>query len=224
MPGLSGRNRDRRPARGARDRKRKPRLLIVCEGRNTEPPYFKQFANFHRNLLVEVEVAGGQGVPFTVVRAAKEMIKRAAAAARRDSDVNWKYEWVWCVFDIDEHPNISDARIMAKKNGIGLAISNPCFELWLLLHFQHFASTLCRHRVQALLKSHVQGYDKHINFEDYSSGYQAAVERAKALQALAESMSDLGRNPSTGVYELTEAIISPPQQDDNEPAASCPDD
>jgi RloB-like protein len=92
MPGSSGRNRDRRPARGAKDRKRKPRLLIVCEGRNTEPQYFKQFANVYRNSLVEVEVAGGQGVPLTVVRAAKEMKKRAAAAAKRDLDVNWKYE------------------------------------------------------------------------------------------------------------------------------------
>jgi RloB-like protein len=112
---------------------------------------------------------------------------------------------------------------MAKRNGIKLAISNPCFEVWLLLHFQHFASTLDRHKVQALLKLHVQGYEKHMNFEDYSPGYQNAVRRAKELRALAESIRDLGRNPSTGVYELTEAIISPPQQNDDDPATSRPD-
>ena len=220
MPGSSGRNRDRRPARGVVRREPKPRMLVVCEGRNTEPQYFKQFASVHRNSLVEVEIAPGQGVPLTVVRAAKEKKKKAASAAKRESDVNLRYEWVWCVFDIDEHPHVSEATILAQQNGIQLAISNPCFELWLLLHFRHFASTLDRHKVQAMLKTHVQGYDKRIDFDDYAAGYQDAVDRAKNLRNLAASMSDIGRNPSTAVYELTESIINPPQQNTDEPAST----
>lgn len=34
------------------------------------------------------------------------------------------------------HPGLTDAIEQARQNGIWLAISNPCFELWLVLHFQ----------------------------------------------------------------------------------------
>jgi hypothetical protein len=55
---------------------------------------------------------------------------------------------VWCVFDVDEHPKLAEARDQANANGIQLAVSNPCFELWLLLHFQE-------HRAHA--GGHAQG-------------------------------------------------------------------
>jgi len=67
---------------------------------------------------------------------AKEHKKTAEANSRREKEVNLLYNSVWCVFDVDDHPRVADARQMAADNGIELAISNPCFELWLLLHFR----------------------------------------------------------------------------------------
>jgi hypothetical protein len=62
MSASSRRDRDRRPGRRPPFRDPRPRMLIVCEGRNTEPQYFKQFSAFHRNSLVNVVIAPGQGV------------------------------------------------------------------------------------------------------------------------------------------------------------------
>ncbi|WP_278319566.1 RloB family protein [Clostridium tepidiprofundi] len=55
---------------------------------------------------------------------------------------------VWCVFDVDINYNtnraiqskieeIQKAKKIADKNKIKLGISNPCFELWYLLHFEY---------------------------------------------------------------------------------------
>ena len=152
-------------------------MLIVCEGEITEKQYFEQFAKFHRNSLVDVIVEGGKGVPLTVVRAAKERKENAISDAKRKDDEFLIYQLVWCVFDVDNHPNVPEARIMAADNGIELAISNPCFELWLLLHHRDCPGELHRHKAQTMLKDHVAGYDKHVTFDDYRDGYQKAVER-----------------------------------------------
>jgi hypothetical protein len=221
MAAHSGRDRYRRAGRQAAFRDPRPRILIVCEGRKTEPQYFEQFAAFHRNSLVKVELARGQGVPLSVVRAARELKDKALADARREEDENMKYESVWCAFDVDDHPNIPEAKILAGDHDIELAISNPCFELWLLLHLRECPGMLHRHDAQSMLKTHVADYDKKVDFGIYKDGYTKAVERARSLTKLAESIGEPGRNPTTGVYELTEKIIPPPKK--SEPAAVPPE-
>ncbi len=49
-------------------------------------------------------------------------------------------------------------------------------------------------------------YDKCVDFSKCQEGYESAVQRAKALDHLAESVGDPMRNPTTGVYRLTEQI------------------
>lgn len=85
--------------------------------------------------MVDVKISPG-GVPKTLVERATEMKKAGEREANTKKDEYLRYDEVWCVFDIDDHPKIADARQQARDNGIDLAISNPCFELWVLLHFQ----------------------------------------------------------------------------------------
>lgn len=94
---------------------------------------------------------------------------------------------------------------MADANGIDLAVSNPSFELWLLLHFatcgmQH------RHKIAEMLEGYVPGYDKGVSFNSYKDGYLQAVARARRLAEEATSDGEPYRNPTTGVYRLTELI------------------
>ena len=55
---------------------------------------------------------------------------------------------IWCVFDFDEHPNLSQAITEAAQSGIDVAVSNPCFELWLVLHLQDQTAYTTRRAVQ----------------------------------------------------------------------------
>src|SRR5262249_19618035 len=184
----------------------KPIILIVCEGERTEPEYFDGFSRFCRNPRVRIAIAPEHGGPRTVVNTAKERKKEAEAAARREADENLVYDSVWCVFDVDDHPQVADAMQMARDNGIELAISNPCFELWLLLHFRDSPGMQHRAAMQRMLSKHVPGYDKRVEFMVYGAGYRQAVERAKRMDEAAQSSGESGRNPTTGVYKLTMAI------------------
>jgi RloB-like protein len=200
------RNRQRRPGRGAPRLSPKPRLLVFCEGENTEPQYIDAFRKWCRNPRVDVEISKEQGVPLTLVRAAKKRKVQAEKEASKAGDDNIAYDEVWCVFDVDEHPNLNDAQQMASANDIKLAISNPCFELWLLLHFRENPGMQHRHHVQSMVAEFVADYDKHVDFELFKAGYTDAVVRAKRLDDQASADGEAGRNPTTGVYQLTESI------------------
>jgi hypothetical protein len=133
-------------------------------------------------------------------------MKEANAAAKKERDDNLKYEAVWAVFDVDEHPNIPDAIQMARDNSIRLAVSNPAFELWLLLHFRDSPGMKDRKVVSSLLKEFDKDFDKHVVFAVYRDGYEQAVKRAEALSQLDLQACKPGTNPSTGVHVLTESI------------------
>ncbi len=202
------RNRERKPGRRPSFRSPKPVILVVCEGRATEPEYISGFQKGCRNPRVNVELADEHGVPRTVVEIAKNLKRDAERKAKNEKDDNLAYDAVWCVFDVDVHPGISDAKQMERDNDIDLAISNPCFELWLLLHFREDPGMQDRHTIQGMLKGFVPGYDKRIVFEMFRLKYPDAEKRAVQLDSLAESVGEPGRNPTTGVYKLLRAIAA----------------
>jgi hypothetical protein len=203
------RNREKRAARRKPFRQPRPLILIVCEGQVTEKEYFVGFKNACHNPRVEIEFHPDQGVPKTLVEMARERKKRAERDAKREGDDNIAFDEVWCVFDIDEHPNIPDAVQMARDNGILLAISNPAIELWLLLHFRDHPGMKGRRQVGKLLKAFDTNYDKHVDYHGkYSDGYSDACRRAEKLEDTATIVTGEihEHNPSTGVYKLTESI------------------
>jgi hypothetical protein len=202
----NARNRPRRKGRRPAFRDPKPRILIVTEGEVTEREYLEGFRDECRNPRVTIEVAKEHGVPKTLVKIAKQYKEEAEAGAAREKDDNVAYDSVWCVFDIDDHPAVGEAKKMARDNGIDLAISNPCIELWLLLHFSDNPGMQDRVTIKKRLKKHVPGYDKHVDYAMYEPGYSQAVTRAGKMDQDAKKAREPHRNPTTGVYELTELI------------------
>jgi hypothetical protein len=121
-------------------------------------------------------------------------------AARLAGHRGEKFEHIWCVVDVDQF-DIATAEREAARHGVELAVSNPCFELWLLLHFEDCTAHLDGYpgAVQRL-RRHVPAYDKtRLNFRDLANGVPAAVKRAKGL--------DPERNPSSGVWRLVERVM-----------------
>jgi hypothetical protein len=182
-----------------------PLILVVCEGAVTEPQYIEGFRIAQGANTVRVHVRGPGGDPKATVETAMKLADEAAERARRERDDNLRYDEVWCVFDVDEHPRLDDARRTADASGVELAISNPCFELWLLLHFAEQAA-LSRKRASQLLKKHLPAYAKHVRFEDLAAGYDDAARRAAALDDRHSQAGTGGGNPSSGVYRLTQRI------------------
>jgi hypothetical protein len=185
-------------------RQPRARFLIVCEGKVTEPACFHDVRLTERGII-ELEIVPA-GVPKTVVERAVEMKKQSEYAAKRRQDENLRYDSVWCVFDVDEHPFVPEAKQQARANGINLAVSNPCFELWLLLHFQNQTAHIERQKVQHLCREHMPGYEKAPPCDALRPHQTEAIERAAQLATWQESRENAGGNPSTGVHRLIQEI------------------
>jgi hypothetical protein len=205
---VNARNRQRRQGRRPPFRDPKPTILVISEGKETEPEYLYGFVRACHNPRVKVEVVHKHGDPKFLVENAKRRKESADQAAAREEDENLAYDAVWCVFDVDANARaaIAAAEQLAQRSGIGTAISNPCFELWLLLHFRENPGMQDRAKMQMMLSNHVPQYDKHVDYATYSAGYEQAVARATRMAESAEKDGDSGRNPTTGVYKLTELI------------------
>ncbi|WP_020543597.1 RloB family protein [Nonomuraea coxensis] len=94
---------------------------------------------------------------------------------------------------------------MAEKSnacGIGMALSQPCFEVWLILHKKDFRKSAHHAKeVEAELSKILPRWDKStLRMEDFWEGIEDAIRRAKALGEPPES------NPSTAVWEVMEVL------------------
>ena len=181
----------------------KPRFLIVCEGTVTEKSYLEGMRIAER-ILVYLDFIGNQK-PKQAVDTAVGKKKESERNALKDA--NQRYDAIWCVFDVDEHPQIPEAVEKAKAHDIHLTISNPCFELWIYLHFSDQSAHIHRHEVQSRCRKHLNKFQKKVSYDELGSHRQTAVDRARMLDQWQEDRGKTGGNPSTGVWKLVDAIL-----------------
>jgi hypothetical protein len=169
-------------------------LLVVCGARLTEKDYVSGLVNHLDNPAVTVRLK-------TKACSPAQLIDYAGGERDRNRD---EFDQVWCVFDVDEF-EVAPAVAEARRRGIEVAVSNPCFELWLLLHFaEHTAHAATYKALLPYLKRHRPGYDKtRVDFADYRHGWRAAGVRARRL---ADEGRECEVNPATGVWRLVERI------------------
>jgi len=186
-----------RPTREAYDR-----VLIVTEGKKTEPIYFSELLKRYRLSNANIEVVGEGADPSTVVR-------RALQLKRQERRLGDSYDRVYCVFDRNGHHNFKAASDKALQNGLRLARSWPCFEYWLLLHFGYVRKPFVRsggrsacEKCTQELRQHVEAYDKATYgvFDLLSTRLDAAMARAK--RAMMDAIATQEDNPSTEVHQL----------------------
>jgi hypothetical protein len=155
--------------------------------------------------LIDLELSPG-GTPRTLVQRAVGLKRAAERLARNRRDTNLRYDEVWCVFDVDEHPFLAEAQQQANDNHVEVALSNPCFELWILLHFRDQWAFIDRAAVQRECREFLPDYEKNVPCDALYPLYPEAVRRAVELQRWQETRGPAAANPSTRVYVLTERI------------------
>ncbi|MGC8476860.1 MAG: RloB family protein [Acetobacteraceae bacterium] len=196
----------RRPA----IREPKPRFTLFCEGERTEPDYFRALARAHPAILLEIKPAAGD--PGTLARSAIAHRADGKKAARRrgGADSYEEQDQTWAVFDRDLHPSYEQAIDLCRRHNIGLARSNPCFELWLILHEAEFDRPDDHHQVQRHLRTLRPEYDpngaKTVACEALIARVQTAEHRSEAQLARREQEGAPFAAPSTTVGDLTRAI------------------
>jgi hypothetical protein len=189
----------------------KVELYIVCEGENTEPEYFAACVREYGAGLVRLKIVPGAGAPFTLVTEAVNIRNQLVKRCRKSPDSFDSCFRVWAVFDRDEHPRIDEAFVMARDNRVDVAFSDPCFEIWPLLHIEEFGSQAGRHDVQRRLSEVMEGYDHNdgaiINFAMIKDSFEIAFRRADNLLKARVAEGCPNGRPSTTVGHLVLKII-----------------
>jgi RloB-like protein len=183
------------------------RVLIVCEGKKTEPYYFTGLRLHHRLSSANIEIMPANGTdPLSIV----------SFAEARLGD----YDRAFCVFDRDGHQNYDTAvaKVAQSAEGrIGKLVtitSWPCFEFWILLHFAYSTAPFNRaggkspcERVISKLSAHLPGYQKGLNnvFALLAPKTANAIQNGQRLQR--ENARTGSINPATRVHELVQYLV-----------------
>lgn len=188
-------------------------FLIVCEGKKTEPNYFKSFPKKIGKFVFDIDYDGGGISTLKVVEKAIEL---------RDKSTQ-KYDRVWAVFDRDSFKanSFNSAILKAKANNIECAWSNEAFELWYLLHFQYRNTGMKRNEYEKAIVTAVNDklknkkkpfkYEKNdpeMFFTLAKYGNQdLAIRWAKELETKFDGANFSQHNPCTKVYKLVLELI-----------------
>lgn len=194
------------------------RLLIVCEGEKTEPQYLREIQQAYRLATAHVQVLHSSlgTEPEQVLDCAVQLFQNGD----RGRGVQAKaFDRVVVVFDRDEHRTYHAALTKAAgldrklKNEEGQAVpldvvaSVPCFELWLLLHFEDVLAPLHWHEALARLKVHLPDYEKGGggHWAATKERREQAAERARSL--VETTTAHDGHQPFTTMHELVSRLV-----------------
>src|SRR5258708_1816987 len=187
-----------RPLIRDKDSLRDDRLFIVaCD--DTYAP--KQYFDFFRITRVKIHV-----VPTEDGTSAAQHVLRRLLEYDHDED-----DELWLLLDTDHYTQGSHlgsfvaAISEAQRQGVHVALSKPCFELWLLLHHveESAADALARAKdVEAALREQLGQYNKaKLKSPDFTGSVVQAWTRAERLdQATGGAL--IPQTNTTRVYQL----------------------
>jgi hypothetical protein len=174
-------------------------FIIATEGEKTEKQYFDIFENPKVRVVV-IPSEGGKSAPKYVLERL-DSIKNLYDFGEGDE--------LWLMIDTDRWGTAALSEVCqgASQKSFQLAVSNPCFELWLYLHFDDATGSnhTCR-ELERLLRQHLGSYNKaNLNIEVFKPNIQNAVKRAKSLHTSKRERWSL--STGTHVYKVVEKLM-----------------
>ena len=185
---------------------------IYCEGKNTEPYYFRSFPVY----TAQVDAIGYGRSKTSLVQYVIDVLEAGEKS-------NPKRE-VWIVFDRDFDPtkNIADQKDdfnraiqLAERHSYKVAYSNDSFELWFVLHYQTFDAQLTRVQFYEFLSNHLRiPYEREGKtrkfcaniYVDLKPSQEAAIQRAERLHQQQQGALPSDQNPCTTVHHLVREL------------------
>ena len=192
-------------------------VVIAAEGRKTEKKYLVDLAARFHNSRVKVLIVDTEENRSSPEHVIEKLNGFTSEFSLEEDDT------VWLVVDVDRwgEKKLAEVARQALQKHYQLAVSNPCFELWMLLHHrsldQYTPDTLQEFRQNLkdganrtrLERELVAILGKHNKTKpdagDFTPHVEKAIERARALDTKPEDRwpNDLGSH----VYRLVIQII-----------------
>lgn len=180
------------------------RVVIAAEGRVTEPRYFLIVRSLYRDtacLVISAKTPSSNcSNPHEALRSLEQWISKNGPWKKNDE--------AWLVVDKDSWTEAQLSELYdwvsqadERRFKRGLALSDPKFEYWLLLHFEDSGVVNSKDCTRKL-KKYLPRYNKQIDDHDFSQEcVQLAISRARHRDGQ-------GSGASTTVYKLVESILS----------------
>lgn len=191
-------------ARGAGTLRDDRLFLVACD--DTYAP--KQYFSFLRLSRVQIHVVETDDTKSAAVY----VLERLKKFSVEDDDERWMVlDTDHCV-EPNHFPSFNKALTEARQAGIKIALSKPCFELWLLLHhLDEGAVTALANaaKTEARLREVLGEYNKcNLKSEHYPlASIASAITRAERLDAQVQGGNRPAEN-TTRVYQLLKAILA----------------
>lgn len=185
-------------------------IRIAVEGDQTEVRFFQKC--FDKSSRVRIEVIppeNHQSGPEKLFAHLEKIIREEAESGNLT-----KADQNWIVVDVDEHAYLQETieKVAKSKYNIQIAISNPCFEVWMALYKHRNLRSkgmTCKLKNPADILKLVKEIDPHysktsFNFSCFSR-HETAIPQAVLLDK--NKSSPMPPCPSTRVYVLVEKIL-----------------
>jgi RloB-like protein len=190
----------RRPA----SREPKARMVLVCEGKNTEPDYFRALKQHFAKQSVEIKVIPDAGQTMTLAREAKKQ------KVELSKSIGAKADQVCAIFDCDGRSDFLQAIEFCDRNGVLAGYSNPCFEVWLIWHFQNYGSVCDQKEAQKQFARLFPDYSvqgrKSADFNKIMERVEAACGWSQHHYEARENEGALHGAPSSLMHQVIERI------------------
>ncbi|MCK4730151.1 MAG: RloB domain-containing protein [Candidatus Aenigmarchaeota archaeon] len=182
-------------------------LWIFCEGEKTEKNYFNKLKIDKRVSRLNIKVISPKN--SDAVGIVKYAVNHVDSKGFQEGDI------IYCVFDRDNNSDqkLQQAENFAKTNKIKIIFSNPCFEYWILSHFEYYANSCEYPELESKIERHLKPYKKN-DSELYSKTKDKLPEAIKNSKRIFKKHKENGisqisrnSNPSTGVFEIIEKVI-----------------
>ena len=187
-------------------------FLIVVEGKQTERLYFDEFRKRLELKAADVVIEhAGATDPQNMVTTAVTLRDKRAEAAKK-SVLLAPYDEVWVVFDREATHHVRGKQLpaaisKAAEEEISVALSNPSFEFWLLLHYVFTTKPFSdAQAVIRELKKHIPKYKKRLfPLDELFALLRTAIKNASACLAHHKAAQGDG-NPSTEAHLLVTSL------------------
>jgi hypothetical protein len=192
-------NKPNRYKRKLGNRRYRVLFLLSVEGAVTEQQYLNMFNSDDSIIKIECIKKSNRSSPKEVLKAIKKFL--AKIDLKKDDEA-------WLIVDKDQWPDDQLRELFQwtkEKQNYYFALSNPCFEYWLLLHFENPRGKINKKSCSARLKRYLPDYDKNILANKFTDeNINAAISRAEAQ--LSSQQVDWPTTTGTTVYRLIKNI------------------
>lgn len=191
-------------SKGSPQRPLRPIIRVLTEGRKTEPQYIKLLNREYRNVRIDID-------PKDTGLSAISLLQRAREYKRKNSRKNPAFDEIWIIFDVDDNSVNTINKVIqeATDSDIKIAISNPCFELWLVLHYQDQTGYIERRKIQSRAKALGIIKGKATADQTLIEKYGEARNRAKNLETKHRGDgSKPWENPSSQIWKFVDRVIA----------------